>query len=347
MKSLALITSIALLPMLLSAQRDIEVISEDFDNNGTTEELLIHKYLGKTDYAVLTYENGAKKCTLDVSPNIDDPTLINTVPLCDDLILPQYKTLTKEIEKRIFKVPEKKSVDPTMGWILDAYSTKTSLDSHSYFKSYARFKPNIQNTNYLAPTSHRLLVKGNLVEKINRQHNKVDSTKKSWIIMDADKLSSARQVNLFNLEPDWPQLVDSIGSINIFKTGHSVFIETDTTHQVIFVSEGVLYNNIQKLKWESIQQVVKYKNYVLVLTHPYPAIENKLFLIDPQNGEIFEFRKEVVTNYDDYFRFIESLEVIEDELFLFLKETPTSVEIEEKSIPIILIKESIEELNKK
>lgn len=338
---------ISFISFSINAQRDTKTIQEDFSEDGNLEELIIHNYLGKIDFAVIKYENGTKKCTLDVSPNTESATLINTVPLCDDLLLPKYKSLTQGIDKYIFNVPATKSVDPTLGWILDVYATKRNLKAHPYFKSYARFKPKIKRTYYSPPIPHRLLVKGKLVRKINRKHEKADTTKKSWILLDADRFSNARQISEYNLEPDWPQLVDSMGSINIYKTGHSVYIETDTAHQVIFVSDGILYENIQKITWESIQQVGKYKNYILVLTHPYPAIENKLFMIDTKKGRVFEFKKNVITNYDDYYRYIESFEVMEDELFLFLKESPTSDSVEEKSLPFILLKESLAEFDKK
>jgi hypothetical protein len=346
LKRLIFYTFILLLSSSI-AQRDIKVITEDFNGDGTDEELIIHNYLGKVDYAVITYEQGSKKCTLDISPNIETPTLINTVPLCNDLLLPKYRTLTQGVDKYIFNVPATKKIDPTMGWILDVYATKKQLKDNKYFSSYARFKPKTQRTYYQPPVPHRLLVKGKLVKRINKKHHKADSTMKSWIVLNANKLVEARQITKYNLEPYWPQLVDSMGSINIFKTGHSVYIETDTAHQIVFVSEGVLYNNIQKINWESIQQVGKYKNYILVLTHPYPAIENKLFLIDTKKGRVLEFKKSSVLDFDNYYRFIESFEVIEDELFLFLKETPNDTEVQEKSIPFILIKESMKEFDKK
>lgn len=329
------------------AQREINVIQKDFDDDGLEEELIIHTYLDEVDYAVIKYEQGSKKCTLNVSPKINTPTLINTVPLCDDLLMPKYKKLAKNINKYIFKTPAIKNIDPSMEWLLDIYSTRKVLKSNKYFFSYAYFKPKIQPTEYNSPSSHRLLVKHDLSKFINKSHKKNDTTKKSWVVFDADKLEEARQITEQNLVPYWPQLIDSIGCTNIFKTGHSIFKETDTTHQIIFVSEGVLYNNIQKINWESIQQVGKYKNYIFVLTHPFPAIENKLFMIDPKKGILMEFKKDVILDYKNYFLFIESFEIIEDELFLYLKENPEKKEVTEKSIPLILIRESIKEFDKK
>jgi len=330
--------------LLALAQQDIEIIKEDFDNDGLKEELLIYHYLDNVDYAVITYENGSKKCTLNVSPNISAPTLINMVPLCDEFLLPKYQKLADAIYGYIFKTTMTRTKTSTLEWILDVYKTKQSISNNKYFVSYAMFKPKIQPILYTDPSSSRVIIEGELAKRINSSHKKTDSTKKSWCIFDAEKLVEARQITKFNLNSDWPQFIDSIRNGRIYKTGHSIYIETDSTHQIIFVSDGVLYDNIQKIAWESIQQISTYEDYILVLTHPYPAIENKLFLIDRKKGEILEFKKESLMDFPNDFRFIESFEVIEDELFLFLKETPNYAEVKEKSIPFILIKKSIESI---
>lgn len=324
------------------------MIKQDFDGDGSVEELVINSYLGKIDFAILSYANQTKKCTLQVKPQEQHPSLINTVPLCDDLLKPEYKRMTQFVDSLIFNIPASKTLDPTLGWILDTYSSKKKLKDHPYFASYAKFKPKIKPTYYEAPSPHRLLVKGKLVKKINQMHGKSDSTYKSWITFDADRLTKARQITKYNLNPDWPQFVDSIGPIRIYKTGHSVFMETDTAHQVFFVSDGVLFQNLQKLEWESIQQVGIYKRYFLVLTHPYPGVENKLFLIDSKKGFVLEFRKDILCDFDNYYYNVESFDVMEDELFLFIRESPEfDDDIKEKSIPFVLIKQSMKTIGKK
>lgn len=336
-----------LISSLLKAQRDVKVFKEDFDGDGNIEELVVNSYLGEVDFALLTYDDGLKKCTLNIRPQKKHPSLINTVPLCNDLLLPKYKRITQFVDSIIFNSPASKSLDPTLGWVLDVYSSKKKLKNHPYFTSYARFKPKIKKTHYESPTPHRLLVKGKLVKKINKMHEKCDTTTKSWITFDANKLTKARQITEFNLEPVWPQFIDSISSMSVNKTGHSVYLEKDTAHQIIFVSDGVLFQNLQKLEWESIQEVQPYKNYFLILTHPYPAIENKLFLVDYKKGYVFEFRNDVLMDFENYYYNIESFEIMEDELFLFIRESPQFDEIKEKSIPFILIKESIKTVDEK
>lgn len=341
----SILTALLLGQLAVFSQRDIRVVKEDFDGDGQIEELVLNQYLGKVEQAILTYESGTKKCTLQVKHQEKQPSLLNTVPLCDDLLLPKYKGITQGIDSLVFNLPASKRLDPTMGWLLDVHSSKVKLDSHTYFASFARFKPKIKKTYYEAPQPHRLLVKGKLVKKINQLHGKCDTTFKSWISFDANRLNDAKQITKYNLKPDWPQLIDSMGTINIFKTGHSVYLETDTAHQIVFVSDGVLYENLQKLEWESIQQVGQYKRYFLVLTHPYPAVENKLFLIDSKKGFILEFRKDVLMDFTNYYHNIESFMVMEDELFLFLRESPQyNDDIKEKSIPFVLILESMKKI---
>lgn len=344
-----IILNISLLLLFLNcfAQRDIEVIQRDFDGDGSKEELIINSYLGVVDFAVLKYNNGAKQCTLNVKPQEKHPSLINTVPMCDDLLKPEFKKITQGIDSFLFKMPASKTLDPTLGWLLDVYSSKKEIKDNKYFSSYAKFKPKIKPTYYQAPDPHRLLVKGKLVQKINQLHGKTDTTYKSWITFNANKLTEAKQITKYNLHPDWPEFVDSIGPIKIYKTGHTVFMETDTAHQVFFVSDGVLFQNIQKLDWESIQQVGKYKRYFLILTHPYPGVENKLFLVDSKKGFILEFNNKTIMDHENYYYNIESFDVMEDDLFLFLRESPEFDDIKEVSIPFVLIQESMKQIGKK
>ena len=241
-----------------------------------------------------------------------------------------------------------KNIDLTLSWLLDVYSSNKIISNHQYFISQSKFRPKIKNGTYDAPSSHRILVKGKLVQKINQLHEKCDTTSKSWIVFDANRLNNARQITEYELNPSWPQFIDSAGSIEIYKTGHSVFIETDSNHQVLFASDGVLFQNLQKLNWESIQQVGIYKNYYLILTQPYPGIENKLFIVDNEKGLVLEFRKDVLLDFKNHYLNIESFEVMEDELFLFIRKSPNfDYKIKEKSISLILIENSLKNLELK
>jgi hypothetical protein len=82
---------IFLLSINVFSQGDFKVITEDFDNDGALEELIVNSYLGVIENAILTYDQGEKTCTLNIEPQKRHPSLINTVPLCDDLLKPQYK----------------------------------------------------------------------------------------------------------------------------------------------------------------------------------------------------------------------------------------------------------------
>lgn len=330
------------IPIISFAQKETKKIQEDFDGDGKTEELIIHKYLGEVNKAVLTYEDGAKQFTFDLSINPNQYTLLNTIPICDELTTSKYKTLLDNVEKYIFKEPTSKKPNSTFQWLIDVYGSKKTNQNHNYFESQSQFSPIINSTKYIKPSSQKMIVTGQLAYEFNSKFNKNDSVKTSWLTFNATPLSNARQVSEYNINPDWPQLIDSVNGFKVYKTGHSVFMENDSSHQILFVSDGLLYENIQKLKWESIQQVGKYKDFFLVLTHPYPAIENKLFMINPKTGDLFEFKKTAITDYENYFRYIESFEVMEDELYLFLKESPSALEVKEKSFPFIALKESLE-----
>ncbi len=342
-------TILLIISFLVSlGQTEQKTLKQDIDGDGFNEKLEVFYYLGKIDFTILTYEKGTKKCTLNIKSQQKHPSLLNTIPLCNDLLKPEYSQITQFVDSIIFNIPASKNLDLTLGWLLDAYSSKKTISNHPYFASSSKFKPKIKKSQYEPPRPHRLLVKGNLIKKINQLHQKCDTTIKSWITFDANRLNRARQITEFQLKPSWPQFIDSIGPTQIFKTGHSVFIETDTSHQVLFVSDGVLFQNLQKLTWESIQQVGRYKTFYLVLTHPYPGIQNKLFLIDPKKGLMFEFRQDAVCDLENDYINIESFEIMEDELFLFIRKSPDfDYKIKEKSFPLVLIEKSLKDLELK
>ena len=74
-------------------------------------------------------------------PQINHPSLINTVPICDELLAPQYKKITQFVDSIIFKTPASKTLDPTLGWLLDVYSSKKEMTDKRYF---THTQPSIQ-----------------------------------------------------------------------------------------------------------------------------------------------------------------------------------------------------------
>lgn len=343
------IISIALLIIgfSVSAQRDLKVVNEDFDGDGIPEELVINSYLGEIEYAVLNYDAGVNTCTLNLKPPTKPPSLLNVVPICEDLLAPQYCTLLSKVDSILFDEVSVQKPDPSMEWLFDVASTKETVNDHPFFSSWAQFKPKISYAYYQNPVPKRILKSGFLPQRIASWQNKADSLQKYWVVFDANKLEQAKQLSKFDLNPEWPQIIDTLNGERVYKTGHSVFLEKDTSHQVIFVADGLIFQNMQKKEWEAIQQVQKYNDYFLVLTFPYPAVENKLFLVDPKKGFVFELKKEVVLDIENFFLNIESFEVMENELFLFIRESPQFPEIKEKSVSLVEITQSIDLLTKK
>jgi hypothetical protein len=106
------------------SQGEQKIIKQDFDGDGSNEKLILNYYLGKIDFAVLYYEKKTKKCTLNIKATDKHPSLINTIPLCDDLLKPEYKKITQFVDSIIFNIPASKNLDLTLGWLLDVYSSK-------------------------------------------------------------------------------------------------------------------------------------------------------------------------------------------------------------------------------
>lgn len=331
----AILTLLVFKALTICSQRESKQIHKDFNDDGLFEEISIYFYLGEIDYAILSISEGAHRCTLDFSPNQIKPSLVNPVPICSELLKPDNSSILDSLEKYLFQIDYSVKPKPAAEWLKNAYFSKQILENHAYFSNCLINNSREIKGPYTNPGNYYF--KSSSTE-MNNLHHKNDSSSISWILFNGKSLSSASQLSSLNLSPDWPQIQDSIGNLKIYKTPHSVFLESDSSHQVLFVTDGPLFNNLQKLRWESIKQVKKYRDYIFVLTHPYPAIENKLYMIDLKNNILFEFKSNQFDN--DELRYIDNIEIMEDELYFFMKETPSSLDISENSIPLILLRKS-------
>ena len=68
--------------------------------------------------------------------------------------------------------------------------------------------------------------------------------------------------------------------------------------------------------------------------------------MDPLKGIVFEFKKDVLYDFENYFLNIESFDVMEDELFLFIRKSPDfDYKIKEKRISLLLVSKSVNSIN--
>lgn len=326
------------------AQNDTKYFSADFNEDGIVDELTVTYFIGTLDFA--SYTDGATKTQYKLPYQRQETkhSLVKVTPL------PNYftdsigaKALPK-IDSLMFSVPLTKKADQSLLWLLDNYVTKTILNN-TYFTGYSIFQSAWTKQKPALPKNYRLLITDTLLLKgLYSSHQLKDTCSAAYVTYLGKYHSSAISLNRNDVNAVYPIRLDSAKNFQLFQSAHGIFIKKDSLYSWVFVSDGALYNNIQKVEWESIIDVKTYNDYVIVLNQPYPAIQNSLFIVDWKRGKIVELnRKFLLSKFPDA-RYMENIQVTEDYLIIFAKNKPSSEDLHEIKIDLRVVLEEMMKL---
>jgi hypothetical protein len=250
------------------------------------------------------------------------------------------KALPK-IDSLIFNITLTKKVDNSLIWLLDNYSSK-SISSSKYFSYQSSYEPSWNATNPEMPNNYRIKIEDTtLLYAMYKSQQLKDTSSAAYISYLGKFQTRAISLTKSDINIIYPLTLDSTANFKLYQSAHGVFIKKDSMYSWVFVSDGGLYNNIQKLEWESIQQVSTYKDFVVVLNQPYPAIQNNIYIVDWKRGRTFEIKHDYIFASDPAYHFIDNFEIIENQLYLFVKNRPSSEEFKQISIDLTPITEEM------
>ena len=326
------------------AQDDSKKFSVDFNEDGTTDELTVNYFIGSLDFA--TYTDGATKTQYKLPYQRQETkhSLIRVTPLPYYFMNSAGEKALSKIDSLIFSVPLTKKADQSLLWLLDNYVTKTSLNNN-YFTSFSTFQSGWLKQKPALPKNYRLLISDTLLLKgLYDAHQLKDTSSNAYITYLGKYHSSAISLNRNDINAVYPIQLDSAKNFVIYQSAHGLFIKKDSLYSWIFVSDGALYNNIQKVEWESIIDVKTYNDYVIVLNQPHPAIQNSLFIIDWKRGKTVELNRKFLLSAFPDVRYMEHIQVTEDYLIIFAKNKPSSEDLHEIKIDLRVVLEEMMKL---
>lgn len=316
------------------AQSTPKIYTKDFNEDGTNDDLVVNYFLGMLDYAI--YTDGLTKTQYKfVFQRVETKHgIVKVTPIPMYFRTEKGEKALPKIDTLIFNIPLTKKVDNSLIWLLDNYNSKNKLNS-KYFSNKSAYEPTWTSIKPELPNHYRIKIEDTtLLFSIYKSQQLKDTSSAAYISYLGKFHSRAISMNKSDINIIYPLTLDSSANFKLYQSAHGVFIKKDSLYSWVFVSDGGLYNNIQKLEWESIQQVGTYKDFVVVLNQPYPAIQNNIYIVDWKKGKTFEFKREFIFKDAPDYYFIDNFDIIENQLFLFVKARPSSDEIKQISIDL-------------
>jgi hypothetical protein len=342
--SISKIRATALLMFLsccIFAQTAPKIFTKDFNEDGTNDDLVVNYFLGMLDYAI--YTDGLTKTQYKFIFQRQETKhgIVKVTPIPMYFRTEKGEKALPKIDSLIFNITLTKKVDNSLIWLLDNYSSK-SISSSKYFSYQSSYEPSWNATNPEMPNNYRIKIEDTtLLYAMYKSQQLKDTSSAAYISYLGKFQTRAISLTKSDINIIYPLTLDSTANFKLYQSAHGVFIKKDSMYSWVFVSDGGLYNNIQKLEWESIQQVSTYKDFVVVLNQPYPAIQNNIYIVDWKRGRTFEIKHDYIFASDPAYHFIDNFEIIENQLYLFVKNRPSSEEFKQISIDLTPITEEM------
>jgi hypothetical protein len=266
----------------------------------------------------LEFIASGQSCRINVGTPLLHQSMIFFSNTCDDFILnPKVVALKDSLIRKKEGVPEleESKITPHVNWLLQARANTTDLNDSIVLRKL-KFKK----------TSYPYNVFFKKEESFETHLFKTDSAN-FLVSFDASKLKDAVDLRTFELHPEYPKFIDSTDFGAIFINGHSVVeietAENDTLYNVLFVSDET-WQNVQRLKYLSILKVDPFQEFVFILGDAGKEMTNHLFVVDRSKNIVYQINPDLYLLEDEPFvRYIADFEMMEEEIFIFLKTAPS------------------------
>ena len=332
---------LALLSFSIFAQTSPKIFTKDFNEDGANDDLVVNYFLGTLDYAI--YTDGLTKTQYKFQFQRQETkhgiTKITPIPMY--FRSEKGERALPKIDSLIFNIPLTKNIDNSLVWLLDSYISKKTSNS-KYFSNSSSYEPSWNASKPEMPENYRLKIEDTtLLNALYKNQQLKDTSSAAYITYLGKFQTRAIAMSKSDVNIIYPLTLDSTLNFKLYQSAHGVFIKKDSMYSWVFVSDGGLYNNIQKLEWESIQQVDAYKDFVVVLNQPYPAIKNNIYIVDWKRGKTFEFKRDFILADAPGYYYIDNFEIIENYLYLFVKSRPSALDYKQITIDLTPIIEEI------
>lgn len=272
---------IFLSPVIVFGQNPNSII-KDFNNDGYNDTLESY-YDGGSGFGgtYVSLKNGKTNEIFEMD---------NFGCFCDIkkiiLIPPKLRELSNKPFLEVMKselLPEKmNSPDASLQWLISANMNSKKLSDNIYYDLLIKTPPHWISGKIKLPNTYYIDVSGDTLHKLyftDAEIPKWYNSKKNegWLVYYGHN-------HYRNPKGDSLVLVDAPPTYKVFRTSHGVVVTKGNLFTWVFVSDYQLTGAPEKLRWESIGEVIIIDKYIILQLINAEAYSNPIFIIDIEKG---------------------------------------------------------------
>lgn len=285
------------------------------------------------------YVNG-QFCEVNIKQPLNQKSLVNFSPTCEGLYYPEF----------LFEIPKADSLlnfpkfkkdfgmPGHLSWLIEAYQNYKTYPDDPFIIASTTVTPSeytdflIKTLNQGPPTFVYDPSNKYLLGEIPYLQNL--GIKNAVLSYFPQELTKAIDIRSYELYPEYPKMVDTLPHKRLLVTGHSIILETkvdkEINYKVLFVSDNLLWKNITQLNYISVLKAKFYKDYVFIIGESGEKMTNYLYIVHTVSGKVFMINPDIyVPEKFKSKRYLNDFEVMEGELFTFIKTAPSYNDLSE------------------
>ncbi|GAA4111927.1 hypothetical protein GCM10022393_09970 [Aquimarina addita] len=199
------------------------------------------------------------------------PTALNAV---------ENKFFLRRIQKELF--PKMKDTpDPSLQWIISGYFSNKKIKGNTYFETL--IYPDIpwDTVKVEMPDNYSLLIKGDTLKTLYNTNESDTDTFQIVEKSNAFLLYCGSCVSYNNSSFD---VTISNDLYKVYRTSHGIYIAKGELQKWIFISDWGLTGSPEKLRWDSIGEIILRGSYLIFQHQVPPDTEDNVFVVNLESG---------------------------------------------------------------
>lgn len=278
---LTLLITIFLFPAIIFGQNPKSII-KDFNNDGYKDTLESY-YDGGSGFGgtYLRLINGKTKEIFELDNFGCFCDIKKTILIPPKLMQLSNKPFLEAIKNEL--LPTRRNFpDASLQWLISANINNKKLSENSYYDLLIKTPPQWISGKIELPNTYYIDVSGDTLHNLYFTDTEIpiwynSKNNEGWLVYYAHN-------HYRNQKGDSLVLVDVSTTYKVFRTSHGVVVTKGNLHTWVFVSDYRLTGAPEKLRWESIGDVVVIDKYIILQLINSEAYSNPIFIIDAEKG---------------------------------------------------------------
>ncbi|WP_420573827.1 hypothetical protein [Kordia sp.] len=280
-------------------QRNMEISVNDYNNDKVVDTLKTF-YVGGSGFGGMYVQmiNGKTNETYELTNDGCFCEIKNTVLVSPTLNKAENKPFLEIMKAKL--LPEKRNVpDASLDWIIKSSYSNRKLDDHKFFDLVIDPKNKWQDHKIEYPKNYYIETQGDTLTRLYTTpyeapewlHKKET---KGFLVYYAHNHYRSRNNDTLQFSNNNQNKL-----YKVYNTSHGVLVKKGKLHKWVFISDVSITDAPEKLRWESIQDVKLFGNYLFVQQNLSPMLRYNLYVINIETGILGRLKFDLIDRQYD------------------------------------------------